>query len=319
MKNIEKRWDDLPIHQRIAIAQGAGVAGRAGSSSWADLHRLDKEAILRVQAKGDRPLVDPHASALKQDEQLKAQQKYDGIEELDASEEPLAKPQDYLLWVGWGSYPTIKSFLDESRSVGVSRRISKIPNGLKLGESKIFLAHDEGESGDAVIFAYFVPTKIEMITFDGESSIPEELRGLVTKVTIEEASLEELRGCGYRQDVGALYLVSGDITEISPYRDYNKLINPQGRRFRGIKKVDGLRILSEKAKHKSAPSIRHKIKESDKISQQKGDKWTEEELDVLRKTTSEMRLQRAFREVQKITGRSIHACEYQYRKKIVGE
>jgi hypothetical protein len=45
-----------------------------------------------------------------------------------------------LLWIGRGHY-TPESYLDESRRLGVSRRLSAVPKGLVLGETWVLLAH----------------------------------------------------------------------------------------------------------------------------------------------------------------------------------
>lgn len=330
MASTQERWDKLPIAKRIKIAESAGREGKIGSSDWEHLYKDDKEALI----KWDGPEKVSDLKKLKPRYKMTEAERVEAIADgsldpkptprrrpSDSHQKPLIdqgqvreKAQDYLLWVGWRSYPTVRSFTDETSQMGVSRRISKIPNGLVLGRSKIFMAHDEGETGDAVIFGYFIPTSIEMITFDGESSIPKELNDRVTPITLEQANLEPERGCGFRTDMGALYLVSlkGSLVVIDPAKDYNKIIDGKGRRFRGIKKVDGEKILI--GIDKSLPSIRHRVKANQKTHSQKGDRWTEPELALLRKYLSQMRPQRAFREIQKITGRSIHAAEYQHFK-----
>lgn len=424
--NIAEEWDNLPTAQRVEIARKAGIAGRVGSSSWASLHEIDREAILsrtipeptaeQIKSYEKQKLWDagesepveivvkyktatgvwlkmPPEDAIRRRqvleeyieltgrrlERLKATQKrkpnwegYDPfidervgidvrIEEqqavLEVSNDDLAAlneamekvgipprivpvdeiapiVQDYLLWVGWGSYPTIKSFVTEANTMGVSRRISKIPKDLVLGKSKIFLAHDEGETGDAVIFGYFVPTGIEMIVFDSTTINGLGLRKDMTPITLEQASAEDERGCGMRVDVGSIYLVSyvdedlmrqmdslnidkdaqlrGTIVMLKPPKDYNRLIDSNGRRFRGIKKVDGQMILSGETKKE--PSLRYKVSRDQKMPRKKGDKWSPEEIELLRKLTSEMRPRRAFREMMKITGRSLSTMEWHYRK-----
>lgn len=327
--DVAKNWDILPIPRKIEIAKAAGVFGRVGSSTWEDLHEVDRTALLKLYApeeQGTRPLVNPHASAVKQDDQLRAQQRHDkkyevrgisgkvpkAVTELVEANLPTVqepKPQDYLLWVGWGSYPTIKSFVDEANEMGVSRRISKIPKDLVLGKSRIFLAHDEGETGDAVIFGYFIPTAIEQIIFDETTN---NIQDGVIAVTVEQAGAEQDRGCGIRSDVGSLYLISGDMETLKPPKDYNRIISEEAHRFRGIKKVDGQKILKGKAK--TTPSLRYKVDEDQKMARKKGDPWTQDEIDLLRKLTSEMRPRRAFREMMKITGRSLPTMEWHYRK-----
>lgn len=352
--NIEKQWDTLPIIKRAEIARAAGVAGRVSSSSWKNLHKMDKDAILKLYAPEAKPTViegpSPAATTLEDarlDRKIKLPKRVrEGIEKVPTlSEEEMKfvdyrEPyrettiQDYLLWVGWGSYSTIKSFAAEANKMGVSRRISKIPRDLVLGKSRIFLAHDEGETGDAVIFGYFIPTGIEMIVFDSSTINGLGLRKDITPVTLEQAGAEDERGCGSRLDVGSVYLVSyvsedtmrqianldiekdaqlrGAIIMLRPPKDYNYLIDVEGRRFRGIKKVDGQRILS--GRPKKEPSLRHKIEKSQKMPRKRGDKWSEEEIELLRKLTSEMRPRRAFREMMKITGRSLPTMEWHYRR-----
>lgn len=47
-----------------------------------------------------------------------------------------------LLWVGRGHYSP-ESYLDESRRLGVSRRLSALPKGLVVGETWVLLAHPD--------------------------------------------------------------------------------------------------------------------------------------------------------------------------------
>ena len=48
---------------------------------------------------------------------------------------------DYLMCVGERFYPKAGDFLAESLNMGVSKRISTIPNNLIVGHSWVFLAH----------------------------------------------------------------------------------------------------------------------------------------------------------------------------------
>ena len=84
-----------------------------------------------------------------------------------------------LLWVGARFYTT-ESFLTEAQTMGVSRRITAIPRGFKVGEHWVLFAHPKavkcGESADEVlgggfdadlyipgIFHAFKPSRIEKI------------------------------------------------------------------------------------------------------------------------------------------------------------
>lgn len=60
-------------------------------------------------------------------------------------ESPSASPDDLfgphlLLWIGRAHYSP-KSYLEEGRRIGVSRRLSAMPKGLVLGETWVLLAH----------------------------------------------------------------------------------------------------------------------------------------------------------------------------------
>lgn len=45
-----------------------------------------------------------------------------------------------LLWIGEKFYPTPADYMDESRRLGVSRRINRVPQGYKAGD-RVYLAH----------------------------------------------------------------------------------------------------------------------------------------------------------------------------------
>jgi hypothetical protein len=46
-----------------------------------------------------------------------------------------------LLWVGGSFYPDAWDFMQEAREMGVSRRISAVPRGFKVGEHWVLIAH----------------------------------------------------------------------------------------------------------------------------------------------------------------------------------
>lgn len=78
-----------------------------------------------------------------------------------------------LLWIGEQFYPTPVDFAAEANALGISRRITAVPRGFKVGEHWVFLAHPKvkreviAETGEAVwvggIFRIFKPTRIEKI------------------------------------------------------------------------------------------------------------------------------------------------------------
>jgi hypothetical protein len=92
-----------------------------------------------------------------------------------------------LLWIGEKFYPTPEDYQAESRKLGVSRRITRIPQGYKPGD-RIYLAHRKAIKGTDEkgaptfgpgIFTTFVPDRIEYITKGTEK--PEELAALVER------------------------------------------------------------------------------------------------------------------------------------------
>jgi hypothetical protein len=82
-----------------------------------------------------------------------------------------------LIWVGEKFYSP-EEFLTESRDLGVSRRVSAIPRGFKVGETWVFVAHIKGNppkdalsDGTPGIFSAFRPTRIERIVKQSELDI----------------------------------------------------------------------------------------------------------------------------------------------------
>jgi hypothetical protein len=85
-----------------------------------------------------------------------------------------------LMWVGEKHYST-ESFSKEANDLGISKRISAIPRGFKVGETWIFLAHKKAvENNGSVIddpdapkytpaiFTAFRPQRIERIVLESE-------------------------------------------------------------------------------------------------------------------------------------------------------
>lgn len=316
MAMIQERWDKLPITERTEIAEAAGLEGRIGSSTWEKLHQMDKVGLIEWSER-DKLVEDKKSGEITKTENRFVEDDPEMITIdpeviTDEALERVAPVQDYLLWVGYGSYPTIKDFLREVDTQGVCRRVSKIPNSLKLNESKIFLAHDEGETGDAVIFAYFVPTAVEVVVYRNSNGIPDDLKAIATPVTIENAAKEQERGCGFREDIGAIYLCEVGLAVLEPYRDYNAIIHPKAKRFRGMKKVNADKILNGRTK--TTPSERHKIKRSERMNRKKGQPWTGDERTKLIDLIEKHGTWRGIREMRKVNGRTLHSISYQWCK-----
>ena len=96
-----------------------------------------------------------------------------------------------LIWIGEKYYPSPQKFLNECKSMGLSRRIKTVPNGFKVGTTPIFVAHrkvilrnTEGQThieGDFIpgIFQMFIPDRIEYVVKGTETE--DELNNLVKR------------------------------------------------------------------------------------------------------------------------------------------
>jgi len=81
---------------------------------------------------------------------------------------------------------------------------------VKLGESRVFLAHDEGKKGRARIFGFFIIRAVEVIleTLESINEFTDKKNELgIEAVSAGQAQLEPARGCGHRM-VGSLYFMS---------------------------------------------------------------------------------------------------------------
>jgi hypothetical protein len=75
-----------------------------------------------------------------------------------------------LLWIGEAFYATPEDFLQEGAQLGISRRISTLPNDFRVGHTWVFLGHPKaceptGEDPDRRpgIFCAFRPKRLERI------------------------------------------------------------------------------------------------------------------------------------------------------------
>ena len=73
-----------------------------------------------------------------------------------------------LLWIGEKFYPTPQDFTQESRTLGVSRRISAVPRDFIVGTTWVFVAHRKactGGDGSQTpgLFHAFRPTHVEYV------------------------------------------------------------------------------------------------------------------------------------------------------------
>lgn len=127
-------------------------------------------------------------------------------------------PRVGLLWVGEKFYPKPADWLTEAAKLGVSRRIPRVPEGFKVGEHWVFMAHrlaisqacacggnpPQGESCDTCkgtgtvnvpgIFHAFKPDRIEYVTTGKESAEAIEAfrkRGITPVKVIRDVDLPQ--------------------------------------------------------------------------------------------------------------------------------
>jgi len=127
------------------------------------------------------------------------------------------KAPDLVMWVGTGFYPTKDSYIVEALNQGCCKRVPTIPADAVPGKSRVFLAHDEGEKGQGVIFGFFIMSGVEVILDDLEkiAKYQQEYNSLnIQAVSSVQAYNEPRRLCGQRS-YGACYLVSGNNMELA--------------------------------------------------------------------------------------------------------
>lgn len=102
-----------------------------------------------------------------------------------------------LLWIGEKFYKTPDKFIAEGVSLGFSRRIKAVPQGFKIGETWVLLAHakavidhqaSQGKTTNAEyvykpgIFYVWLPNRLELILNESQRNSPEaeaaEKRGI---------------------------------------------------------------------------------------------------------------------------------------------
>jgi hypothetical protein len=91
-----------------------------------------------------------------------------------------------LLWTGEKFYRSPHIFMAEARQMGVSRKLGAIPNGFKLGETWVFLAHrltiPDGQGGFTPgIFTMFRPTGVDLVIDDADN-VPERAVKLAEQI-----------------------------------------------------------------------------------------------------------------------------------------
>lgn len=181
---------------------------------------------------------------------------------LEAPPELEVEAVDLLMWVG-RSYYSVDSFINESRRMGVCKRVPMLPRGTVKGKSRVFLAHPDaikriGGKTFPGVFAYFTVQGISYVVKPGVD-IPEALkeRGVEKWEYVEGGfGFSDERGCGSLA-IGGTYLLSEE--DMEKCRDLANSTTLSGRfniidpavylsigRFRGYKHVIGDNILARK-------------------------------------------------------------------------
>lgn len=96
-----------------------------------------------------------------------------------------------LIWIGTQFYPTPGHFLQEARTMGVSRRLKSVPRDFVLGETWVFFAHSHlkqvtnAETGLTEwiggVFQIFKPTRLEKLVTETQSQDADEMAALAKK------------------------------------------------------------------------------------------------------------------------------------------
>lgn len=246
--------------------------------------------------------------------------------------QPEPEPADLLMWVGANNYPTCDDFVKEAQDLGITKRVSKVPKGLIPGKSRVFLVHDEGVKGDAVIFGYFTVESIEMLLEDIRD-IPLELKGKVIPVSMTDVEKESSRGGGFRSEEEAMYLVSrkehqgevpegcvvrGPLVVFAEPKDYNTLVDEEGRRFRNYRRLEDADAILGSTATKQVPTSRQSRMLKDTTTGFTGvrEDWTEKMREALLAMVAEYPQSKsaAFRQFARETGRSVQGVSYQYYK-----
>ncbi len=112
-----------------------------------------------------------------------------------------------LLWIGEKFYKTPGAFSQEAAEMGISRRITMVPKGFKVGETWVALAHRKAIPAEVTgpdydgrkpgIFHIFKPQRIEYVVkeFDPQDKLERlEKRGItLVRVIREQMELKEVK------------------------------------------------------------------------------------------------------------------------------
>lgn len=160
---------------------------------------------------------------------------------------------DIVIWVGKSYYKTREDFIQEAASIGVMRRIPRVPN-VELGKSKCFLIYED-EKDKPEVFGYFTIRSIGCAVREGVKLSKElEKRG-VKPIYVGGPTSLPYRGCGAIVLGGFYVLSEEDFEKCKDLMDTDKtevegslmLLKPpkpwKGKHFRGFTYVKGEEIL----------------------------------------------------------------------------
>jgi len=321
-----KKWDDMPMAKRVKRVKKAGLPGKFASKAWADLSKAERHAIKTGEPMPSTPgpSVDRFTSLPEIDEKP-VEPKASTKDALRHKPTANVASQDYLMWVGSKNYLTVRDFVREARVFGCCKRIGHVLDRVVPGETRIFLAHDEGFAEEGFIFGYFIVANLEIVVKDGEKLPPQFLETGVA-VTASEAKDEPERRCGWRKP-GGIYLVSEtdrDALKILARELGTKRSQIKGglvlfdtpkdfsghKHFRGAKRIKGDKVM-KREKTRTPMSYEHPMPD-------KQPKWTPKEERQLLKAVAKREpgtpLARVFTAFAFKTGHARTRVAYRYEK-----
>ncbi len=134
---------------------------------------------------------------------------------------PVCFPNDkpaYLLGVGEKFYsPT--DFAFEAQTMGISKRISSVPRGVVLGNTRFYLVHKKALADNPIgrqmgVFASFVPSRIELVLWESQRSdeLEESLaKRHITPVYLKDGDPDHMPNS--REKTALSSLKEGSVTE----------------------------------------------------------------------------------------------------------
>jgi len=190
---------------------------------------------------------------------------------------------DFLIWIGYHYYPKIADYINEVLEHGFLKKVRRIPEGLETGDTKIFIAHNEGFDGLGVIIGY---------------CLPEIKKG-------EIGDYPKRRDGQDMSDINSQYLVG-------VFKPAKQFINIKGeKKTKKFLPVNGQEILTSKSRT-SSPSSRVKVPKNAKMRSPRS-AWTDKDREELAKFIKKnIDNPNKFREFSAATGRSVRSAEYQW-------